>query len=302
MKRFIIRLIIFFLFIFTIDKLFIPIRNQAADLEYDKRLENIIQGKINKDLIVIGSSRGARNISAGYIGTNLNMSSFNISYPGSNVLFHDFLLDLYLKHNEKPKILVWSIDDCNELLYAPHLKFRLDRLYPLVKYPEVRKVLVEKGEKNAILSRLFVLHQMSLSNFSFKKVTPNRFDTVQLDGSMLISFQREDRKWNYVNDDKYDATTEEKDKQIAFENIIKRCEKEGIRLVVVVSPNYRKTRMTFVKRMQSLIANRAELYVCNQEDKRYKEKPYFHDEAHLKSNGALLFSQEIVDYLKKNPK
>ena len=60
--------------------------------------------------------------------------------------------------------------------------------------------------------------------------------------------------------------------------------------------------MTFVKRMQSLIANRAELYVCNQQDTRYKNKEYFHDGEHLKSNGALLFSQEIVDYLKKNPK
>lgn len=73
-------------------------------------------------------------------------------------------------------------------------------------------------------------------------------------------------------------------------------------MFTLVSPNYRKTRMTFVKRMQSLIANRAELYVCNQQDTRYKNKEYFHDGEHLKSNGALLFSQEIVDYLKKNPK
>ena len=53
-----------------------------------------------------------------------------------------------------------------------------------------------------------------------------------------------------------------------------------------------------MEEQMSLLDKYFQLY----EDKHYKEKPYFHDEAHLKSNGALLFSQEIVDYLKKNPK
>jgi hypothetical protein len=66
--------------------------------------------------------------------------------------------------NKKPNLLILAVDNPAELEETPSIRFRFDRLYPLVKYPEIRNTLIEKGEKNKILSELFVIHQLSISN------------------------------------------------------------------------------------------------------------------------------------------
>ena len=56
-------------------------------------------------------------------------------------------------------MVILAVDDPSELEVNASIKFRLDRLYPLVKYPAIRNKLVAEGEKNELLSQLFIIHQ-----------------------------------------------------------------------------------------------------------------------------------------------
>jgi len=147
MRKFVINCIFFFIIFFILEKSLILLRNKLPDRELDKRLEYIITGKVNSDIIVMGSSRGARDIVASQLADSLRTSAYNLSYPGSNIYFHEYLLTELLKNgNKKPKVLILVIDDPYEMEDNYSLQFRFDRLYPLVKYKSIRNTLTERGE------------------------------------------------------------------------------------------------------------------------------------------------------------
>ena len=107
MKKFLISVFIFCAIFFIIDKAFYFFMERSAALEKDNRLEKVITGKMNKDIILLGSSRGARDIIASQIEDSLQLSTYNLSYPGSDIEFHEFLLKSVLKFNKAPRLLFW---------------------------------------------------------------------------------------------------------------------------------------------------------------------------------------------------
>ena len=117
MKKFLIRLVIFTVFFFLVDKLFIFVRNAGPQLEVDRRLEMILEGQINAEVLVFGSSRGARSVIAQRFIDSLGVSAYSLAYPGSDVTFHEYLLrqTLEVKGNKKPKTVILVVDDSDEL-------------------------------------------------------------------------------------------------------------------------------------------------------------------------------------------
>ena len=89
MKSFLKNSVIFLLTFFILEKGLIFLRNKLPENELDKRLELLINGKVNADIIVMGSSRGARDIIASQLADSFKMPAYNLSYPGSNILFHE---------------------------------------------------------------------------------------------------------------------------------------------------------------------------------------------------------------------
>ena len=192
MKKFFIRIVIFTGCFFILDKGFLLVRNSAPDREVDRRLEMIVTGKIQSDVLIYGSSRGARSVIAKVFTDSLGISAYNLSFPGSDITFHEFLLRLTLetKGNKKPKTVILVVDDSDELKVAKSLKFRLDRMYPLLKYQAIRKELVKRKAKKPILNELFVIHQLNKSNFLFKQKKFTSNDSIMPCGSMPISHQK----------------------------------------------------------------------------------------------------------------
>lgn len=301
MRKFIINLTIFGLLFFVYDKLFIVFKDYSADKEIDKRLELVLTGKMNKEIIILGSSRGANNIIAGEIEKELGETAFNLSYPASDVTFHDFLLRALVKYNKPPKTLLLAIDDPLELLPTNTQVFRFERLYPLVKYDFVNQEMVDKGVKNKLVSELFVLHQINKSNLNLnqKKFSPE--DTIMPCGSMPISFQRAGRKWVYEHSNtNYSISNEVAEKLNSFKNIMKICEQYKIKLILITTPNYRNRNLRFEQRIQQLSAKQAVFYQFNNANAIYKNKDYFYDESHLNRKGAEIFTKELVNFLRDN--
>ena len=117
MKGFLIKIVLFALLIFLVDKLFIIIRNKAPEFDFDRRLEMVIEGNVNKDIIILGSSRGQRNIDVQLLKDSLNTEKvFNLSYSGSTPEFQEFVLDQLIKNNRKPKLIIKLLDDDFELI------------------------------------------------------------------------------------------------------------------------------------------------------------------------------------------
>lgn len=301
MKLFITRIFFFILFYFALDKALIFFRDSMPERELDKRLERLIKGEIRSSVVILGSSRGARDVMASQLSDSLRQDAINLSYPGSDVTFHEYLLDELLQHeNTKPDVILLAVDDPSEISKEPTLQFRYDRLYPLVKYKSVRNTLVNKGEKNAMLSKLFIIHQLSVGSLDFRKKKFNAQDTLHVDGSMPISWQSQ--KFNRRFGDNttiYNRLNEDAPKIASFKNIINICSANDIQLVLVCPPNFSNPTPGFVDRLESLCDGKAKIMKYDTSNTAYKNADYYFDPAHLKLNGATIFTSEIISFIRK---
>jgi len=302
MRKFVINCIFFFIIFFILEKSLILLRNKLPDRELDKRLEYIITGKVNSDIIVMGSSRGARDIVASQLADSLRTSAYNLSYPGSNIYFHEYLLTELLKNgNKKPKVLILVIDDPYEMEDNYSLQFRFDRLYPLVKYKSIRNTLTERGEKNKILSQLFIIHQLSISNFNPRKQKFTHLDTLLDDGSMPVSWQDPKFNRNFSSENVvYDTDKEDQRKVESFIHIVQMCRDNKIALLFACAPNFGKPTIGFKQRITELAGNNSYVMQYDTSKPAYRDADYFNDIAHLKLNGAAIFTTEIATFINQN--
>lgn len=297
MKKFIYTLLLFVTTFFILDKIFFLFIYLAPNSEVDKRLEHIINGEINEECIILGSSRGARNIIAKQIEKETGLSTYNLSYPGSDIEFHEFLFRSLLKFNQQPKIVLLAVDDPDELLPSESIKFRLDLLYPIAKYTYINNELIARGEKN-YLSKILCLSRLNKSNFDLRKKHFSALDTVITCGSMPISFQRENKIFEYDTiDQSYLIKNELTNKKNAFTNFQQICSKNGIKLYIVFSPNFKRPNFLFEKRIKELSNHNVVFFKYDFSDIRYKDKSYFYDESHLQTKGARIFTDELAKFL-----
>lgn len=302
MKKFLIQIVLFLLFFFALDKLFLVVRNESPMLEVDKRLERIVTGKINADVLIYGSSRGARSVIAKVFTDSLKVSAYNLSFPGSDITFHEFLLrtTLHVKQNKKPKSVILVIDDSDELKSAKSLKFRLDRMYPLVKYKAIRDELVKRKEKKPIISELLVIHQLNKSNFNFKQRKFTKNDSIMPCGSMPISHQKKTFDKQYKTyDEAYSRQGELIQKVNALKAFRDMCKQYHIQLIVAFPPNFRNVTKGFDKRLEQLLEGYGTVWIYDQHNPIFKNSDYFFDNSHLQTNGSYVYTNELVQFYKK---
>lgn len=298
MKKFLLTLFVFGVSFFLLEKAFYFFLWAAPKKEADKRLEMLITGKINKDIIILGSSRGARALLPLQLQDSIGWSAYNLSFPGSNVEFHEFVLRSLLKFNKKPKLVLLVVDDQNELLSTNLINFRYDRFYPLEKYNYINDEMKRRGEKN-ILSDFFVLARMNAKSFNIKKKKFAALDTIREAGAMPLTFEKEGRKWIYKTDSvHYNIQLEMQQKLEAFHNLQELCVAQNINLVLVCPPNYKKHSTEFENRMRQLSLPQVKLYVFDTLNPVYAARNSFSDESHLKINGATLFTNDLIHELK----
>lgn len=297
MKRFVKHCLLFGLVFFVLDKGLYFFLNQAPKLEIDKRLEYVLEGKMNKDIIIMGSSRGADNILAKQIEQQTKRSTYNLSYPGSDIVFHDFILKTLLQYNSKPKLILLVID--NPFLFKEEqtLTFRLDRLYPLSKYNYINAELIARGEKN-YLSWLFCAARINRSNFTFKTVSNSHLNPIDNWGSMPFLKKEKQQSLKFINSNLTYTTRGELEAKItAFKSMQKQCKSNGIQLLYVFSPAYRAFDISFYNRFLQLVDDQSVL-VYNKWDSRYQNEEFYFDEVHLLKTGAEIFTNEISTFIR----
>ena len=98
--------------------------NSSPSKEVDKRLEFVLKGKINKDIIILGSSKGSRDIIASQLESETNQTAYNLSYPGSNIEFHEFMLRTLVTFNNAPKMVILTVDNPIQFLNESLINFR----------------------------------------------------------------------------------------------------------------------------------------------------------------------------------
>ena len=298
MKKLVITLTVFLIFFFLIDKLFYWKIQSLPDSDFDKRLEWILQGKMNKDILLFGSSRAQHNLYSDAIQDSLSMSTFNLGYRGCNINFQLFLLKSVLKHNKKPKILFLTVDDDKEFFQEKTLQFRYDKLYPLVKHQEITNELISQHDISPFAVGLYSA-RIGWQQFS-KPKSPTKFEKWTKTGTVLLDFSAADFDKKMKPARKYDANLELPERLQAFKEFQEICNKENIKLYILLPPNFIVQSNGFVNRINGLISNKKTEFWFNYPS-MFKDSQYFYDPSHLNKKGTILYTNQIIQKIKNNP-
>lgn len=298
MKKFALRLLLFAAIFLIYDKLFIIVAMRSAEAEVDKRLEYLVEGEVNKDIIIAGSSTGSRDILASKIEEETGHSCYNLCFPGSGVEFHEFIVNTLVEYNEAPKLLLLMVDDDIELVYHAPLIFRKDRLYPLVQYPHIWKELARQENMPPFFSSFIMLQRLTKYNFDLRQKHFTPMDTIIECGSMPVSWKREDMVLEYGTKERiYDTEKELPEKVAAFKGIVETCQANNIRLVLVFPPIFQSHSISFENRIRQLAGDGVDYYIYDRENIIYQDEIFYNDETHLMGDGAEVFTDEIIQFL-----
>jgi hypothetical protein len=286
---------VFAILFFIVDKLFYWKIVNLPNAELDKRLELILEGKMNKQLLIFGSSRAQHDIYADIIQEELTLSTYNLGYRGSNIAFQLFLLEKVLKHNEKPEIVLLTVDDDSEFLPEKTLQFRYDKLNSLIKYQEITMDLIQQKQISPFASILYCA-RIGWNQFSEIK-KPTKFDQWTVNGSTLLDSSATGFKGIYRKKNKYDKKLEILKNLIAFTKFQEICKAKKIQLVVLIPPNFETQNAVFANRISNLIIDKKTIFL-NQERTDFLSSSLFYDESHLNKKGAILYTNKIIERLK----
>ena len=295
MTKFIYKIAVFALLFFVLDKLFLLWEAKMPELESDRRLEQLITGNIKQEVLIIGSSRGARGILAKELEAATGYSSYNLSYPGSDILFHEFLLKKCLEKTQA-KMIVLVLDDPGAFYDYETINFRYDKLYPLIYYPEIKEELVLREKKIKYVVDWVVAYRIRESfpsSLKVKEETAN--ESIGTHGSMPLDFTKPGFEGKVSLDAMvYDVKRENTAKRKALIKMLQMAKHKEVKLLLVHPPNFYPPTKEFRSRIEALAGKEALIYEYNDSDSSYQNPNYFYDESHLKLNGAQVFTAELA--------
>lgn len=265
----------------------------------------IKEGKTKADLAIFGSSRAFIQINPEILEKELNVNSYNFGLNGSKFKMQFYRFNLYLKHNPKPKIVVWNLDTfsfshIDEVFqpnqYMPFMLWNRDLYTSLKEYKDTNS-----------WDFILPLYRYRDQDYWQDQIARAKKEEIHKDGLFRDEgFKSYDRKWN-VNWSKLEKKKSNFDFNVypLLEELIKRCEKENIKLVFTITPEYIKGQDYMLNRkevisryQQTLDKYNLPLLDYSYDSISYQQK-YFYNTTHMNFKGADAFTKQLSQDLKK---
>lgn len=273
--------------------------------KFDK-LDEIISGNRDFDLVFFGSSRSYIHYHPGIFDSVLHLNSFNAGTEGAIHGETDVLFRQYLVHHPNPRVMVVNVDLA--MFAFPDRIFNPGSYYPYLHEPVIAEYLFKKDP----FSRgIYYLPFLALTRYDdymrgnaikgiLGKTAP--YSRYHYKGYIEFSKLQVVDTIHGPPPLKQDVLYEQ-----AFEFFVRwneLCRLRGIRFFAVFSPYHRlyyKTypwQVDYRRRIIEKLANTG-VPVIDMESREFRnQQALFSDAIHLNRNGARLFSTMLADSLK----
>lgn len=299
MKKYIIRIIVFFVAVALIDIIF----GKCFDYMYDHsksgdaRKINYAIKECNADVLIMGSSRAHHHYNPQILSDSLGLSCFNLGMDGSGVILMDGFYRL-ITQRYIPKYIIYDLTplfdlyqysaDVNNTRYLAQLKpyYREDCLKQL--YADVDGL-----ERMKLYSGFYRYNTTCLHLFrSFFG-----HETFDGDGYLPLDEVMKDAKSVDSSTDNEIDTVKVK----YLKQFIRDCKENKTQLIFVVSPRFGVTNSLWLQPGFDIISREGGCkilnYYCAYEFASNKE--YFRDSFHMNREGADNFTKKIAHLIKK---
>jgi hypothetical protein len=267
----------------------------------------IVQGKINAEILISGSSRALSHYDPAIIGRATGCPTFNIGLNGSQTDMQLARLKAYLNHNQQPKLLIQNLDlytfvTSHEIYdaaqYVPYLAE--EPIYSGVRrvYPDVWKW------------RYLPLYGYAVKDMRFnwliglKALTGTQPEEDHVNGyrPRNVGWTGDFENFRASNPQGIVVKTEAQGER-DFEELLKLCAEHHIPVLVVYSPEYyevqtmERNRKEILEKANALAARFGFSLWDYSESPICRDRSNFYNSQHLNKRGASLFSEEFAGRL-----
>jgi hypothetical protein len=268
----------------------------------------IMEGKVNAQIVVTGSSRAVSHYDPRIIETQTGRSAFNLGRNGSQTDMQVAVLKAYLEHNRKPDIVIHNLDAFTFVttreVYAPAQY--VPYLYDEELYRPLRKINPDTWKSRYVPLYGYVVDDM---NFSWILGLKGFFGWSPRE-DFFLGFNPRSKKWTddfqrfkAENPDGVSWGIEPAGIQL-MDDLIRLCQKRGIQLIFVYSPEYAEMQKLTKNRTEVFhnfhkLADRNQVPLWNYSDWSFaSDTDYFTNSQHLNAEGAAIFSEDVANRLK----
>ncbi len=274
-----------------------------------KEWNEIFDGKIDADVLILGSSRARLQYNTYILDTTLHVNSYNLGLDGTSFDIQYLRFKSYINHNKTPKILIQNVDwdtmERNESIFLSY------QLLPYLRDEYVRSYLLQHDLFNAndiyfpFLKYSGQFKPVGMAFADYFQPTPSSSpEEVKYKG-----FEAVDQEWNPFHLEKRRKMKTiywKKDKKIEtlFDQFLKECAEYNIKVILVLSPPYYELEGLVdnykgLVSMYDSIAQVNNLLFLNYSDSPVsKDTLNFYNTTHLNRRGAERFTLELTQDLK----
>jgi len=292
MKKFLIKIAIFGILLFGIDRLAgyaFAYMSENAKGGFVGHYHQLI-GKTNEDILIFGSSRAIHHYNPTIIEDSLRMSCFNCGQEGSGII-QNYGFWMLIREHYEPKIIIYDVMDEFDLLigednhkYLGWLKESYNRdgipeIFESVDETEIIKMFCQMYRYNSKWHQI-----MGDYIYPVYKVKSKGF--LPLEGSLdTMKINRN-----------YDLNAKFKFDTLKIEYLHKMVNKHGnSKLVFVVSPSWYGISDTHFEPLAEMCRKNRIPLLNYANDQRFLHKnQFFKDGAHLNAKGADEFTKILV--------
>lgn len=267
----------------------------------------VMQGKVNAQIVITGSSRALAHYDPRTIQTITGKSAYNLGRNGSQTDMQVAFLKAYLAHNQKPEVVIHNLDAFSFVTthevydpveYTPYL-------YDRNLYDALHKI-----NPNIWKTRYIPLYGYVVEDSKFAWMLGLKgFAGVSPREDYFLGFNPRTTKWS----EDFQKLKAHNPNGVSFqiepggirdvEELISICRENGIKLILVYSPEYSEIQKFTTNRDRIFsefhrLADPAGVPLWDFSNWQHAgDTNYFQNSQHLNADGAAAFSADLAKQL-----
>lgn len=267
---------------------------------------DIYNGEIDADLLVVGSSRAWCGFNTYILDSLLDCNSYNLGFDGHPFDAQLVRYDTYRRFNSKPSVILLNTEFLSTLHNSAEFQYEREQFFPFI-HDSVLIGAFAKAKHISWLER----HVPLLRYFGYREDMENGIKSffgkkVFFDGGMHKGFRGNNFEWNRASLEEDTIRPAEIDWDVVprLDGFVRRSSDEGIKVIFVKSPVYRPLMDHFsgIPVTDSIFTSIADRYHIPILDYYYSpiglDSANFCNPSHLNAKGAELFTTELCRDLK----
>ena len=303
MKRFVLKVLLFFVVIATVDQVFGFAMANVLRHTYkgDWGRNNFILNEVESDVIILGSSRAIHHYKPQIIADSLGLSCYNCGEDGMGI-FLMWARYQAVRERYKPRLIIYEVIPEYDLLANNDNQRYLKFLRPYCDRAIIGSIIsdVSSRESVKLWSQMYLYNSVFLDIIA-QRISHNPSTAKEYTYSPLIG----QMDYNPLRVKEMEPSPQFDSLKITYmENLIIQCEKDGIKLFFTASPKYCSFSDKDYQPLKDLCHVYNVPFLNHYCDSDYcQNRIFFADASHLNINGAESFTSlvasEIKDHIQK---